>query len=89
MVIAGRNNITNGRLGSGTQITLSLGNARTAETNQAFPPLGIAINLTVVNTTGDGYVKVWRSGAAPAVSSLTFRTGYVLSNFVETPWVRT
>jgi hypothetical protein len=85
MVIAGRSNISNGRLASNRQITLSLANARTAETFQAFPPVGIAINLTVVNTTGDGFIRVWGSGEPPAVSSLNFRTGYVLSNFVETP----
>jgi hypothetical protein len=85
MVVAGRNNIASGRLRTNRTITLSLAGARTAETFQAFPPLGIAINLTVVNTTGDGFVRVWGSGEPPAISSLNFRSGYVLSNFVETP----
>lgn len=68
-----------GRLASGEVFQMAVG----GQAGIGSAPSAVALNVTVVSPTGDGFLSVWPCGGAePGTSNLNFVTGQIVANAV-------
>jgi len=93
---SGGNGVAKGKLVEQKSLSLQVGGATitSGSSSQAIPPgiTGVAMNVTVTNATGGGYLAVYPNQTAaggtvgtPNVSNLNFSVGQTVPNMVMVP----